>query len=345
MKLSLCIATYNRAGYIGQTLDAILSQLTPQVELVIVDGASQDDTPALMSEYVKRYPQIVYYREPLNSGVDGDFDKAVTYASGEYCWLMSDDDIIAPGAVAAVLARLDDQPQIVIVNSQIRDKHLSVVLKARQLQFDTDRNYGPQDHERFFSDTGSYLSFIGAVVVQRAWWLGRERSAYYESLFIHMGVIFQQPAPERVKIIAEPLIWIRYGNALWTARAFEIWILKWPRLVWSFDHFGVQAKQNVSPQLPASSLKALLWYRAIGAYGPQQRVSLFLNKDHAQLHMLARVVSHLPVKAANAALALYCYLSNHGDAPMKLYDLARIREASLLARWLARRSRFPETEK
>lgn len=52
-ELSICIATYNRADFIGQTLDSIVSQNCDGVELVIVDGNSTDLTPQIMSNYVK----------------------------------------------------------------------------------------------------------------------------------------------------------------------------------------------------------------------------------------------------------------------------------------------------
>jgi abequosyltransferase len=42
--LSICIATYNRGGYIGETLDTIIPQLDNDVELLVVDGASTDNT-------------------------------------------------------------------------------------------------------------------------------------------------------------------------------------------------------------------------------------------------------------------------------------------------------------
>src|SRR5687767_2741192 len=88
IKLSICIATFNRARFIGDTLDSILVQMEPGIELVVVDGASHDGTQALMAEYVPRHPEIRYFREARNSGVDGDYDKAVAYARGVYCWLM-----------------------------------------------------------------------------------------------------------------------------------------------------------------------------------------------------------------------------------------------------------------
>ena len=343
--LTICIATFNRADWISQTLDALLAQITPEIEIVIVDGASTDATQAILAAYMIRHPKIVYRREASNSGVDCDFDKAVTYASGEFCWLMSDDDIIVPGAIAKVLDHLNDQPQLVIVNSEICDKQLSTVLKTRQLVINSDREYDAAKHEKFFSDVGSYLSFIGAVVVRRTWWLGRERAKYYGSLFIHMGVIFQLPAPNRVRVIAEPLIRIRYGNALWTARAFEIWVCKWPQLIWSFSHFTPAARQSITLQFPATSLKTLLWYRALGAYSAGERAQFLVGEYSIYTHILAITASRLPVRAVNAALAVYCYFSHHGDARMKLYDLSRVNGASQIARWLAKRSRFPETEK
>jgi hypothetical protein len=344
IRLSLCIATLNRAGYIGQTIDAILPQLTPEVELVVVDGASRDDTPILMAQYERQHPNIVYRREMQNSGVDRDFDKAVGYARGDYCWLMSDDDIIVSGAITQVLACLADAPQAVIVNAEIRDRELHDVLKPRQLALDADREWGKADHERFFADAGSYLSFIGAVIVQRDWWLARERAAFYGSLFIHMGVLFQQPAPARVKCIAQPLVQIRYGNALWTARAFEIWMFKWPSLVWSFDQFSEQARRQVSPRHPGASLRTLVWYRGLGAWGAAQLAS-GAAQEPGVFHALAPLVARLPVRMLNAALAVYCAASRHGDSAMKLYDLAHSAGSSNTARRLARRSRFPGTGK
>jgi abequosyltransferase len=337
MRLSLCIATLNRAGYIGATLDAILPQLTPDVEVVVVDGASTDQTPEVMAAYCGRHPNVVYRREPGNSGVDADFDKAVNYARGDYCWLMSDDDLVVPGAIARVLDQLADAPQALIVNAEIRDRELVGLLKPRQWEGTQDRRYDASGHESFFAEAGSYLSFIGGVVVERRWWLARDRAPFYGSLFIHVGVLFQQPAPSLVKVLAEPLVRIRYGNALWTARAFDIWMFKWPSLVWSFEHFSEAARQRVSPRRPGASLKTLLWYRGLGAWGAAQL------RGATALHALAPVVARLPVRLLNAALAAYCGASRHGDSAMKLYDLAQGSGSSALARRLARRSRFPET--
>ena len=48
--LSICIATLNRGNFIGETLDSILSQITPEIEIVIIDGASTDNTEEVINK-------------------------------------------------------------------------------------------------------------------------------------------------------------------------------------------------------------------------------------------------------------------------------------------------------
>jgi len=116
--LSICIATYNRAGFIGETLDSILHQLTDEVEIVVVDGASTDATPTVMERYAADCPGLRYVRLPAKGGVDQDYCKAVECARGEYCWLFPDDDLFKPGAVKRVLDELRNGPCLVIVNAE-----------------------------------------------------------------------------------------------------------------------------------------------------------------------------------------------------------------------------------
>jgi abequosyltransferase len=216
--LSICIATYNRCTYIAQTLEAILDRLPAGVELVIVDGASSDNTAAVIEPFARASSAVRYIRESSNSGVDRDFDKAVCHARGEYCWLMSDDDVLVPGAVARVLEQLEPPLDLLVVNSRICNADLSVELSPRYLGITSDRCYDAKSGDSFLGEVGDYLSFIGGVVIRQSRWLERER--YLGTLFIHAGVIFQAPL-SRIKILADSLIVIRYGNAMWSDRGYE----------------------------------------------------------------------------------------------------------------------------
>ncbi len=194
--LSICIATYNRAGFIGETLASIIPQLNDDVELLIVDGASTDNTEGVVLNYIDAALRIRYVRLPIKGGVDQDFCKAVELAGGKYCWLMSDDDLLRPGAVRAVLEELrHDNYSLIIVNSEVRNRDFSKLIDKRRLQIDCNKIYAPEESENFFVDTANYLSFIGCVVINRHLWNGREKERYFGSSFIHVGVIFQSTIP------------------------------------------------------------------------------------------------------------------------------------------------------
>jgi glycosyltransferase involved in cell wall biosynthesis len=331
-KLSICIATYNRDAYIAATLDSILDSLPAEVEVVIVDGASPDNTAAVVAPYVLRNDAVRYFREPANSGVDRDYDRAVCYARGGFCWLMTDDDILVPGAVSRVLAELEPSLDLLVVNSQVRSVDLGVELNPRILKFTGNQEYDAGSGDRLLGDAGGYLSFIGAVVIRRSTWLEREREPYFGTLFIHVGVIFQAPL-ERVKILADPLITIRYGNAMWTSRGFEIWMFKWPALIWSFSGFSDEAKLRVVSREPWRQWGRLLQYRALGCYSYPDFLKLFRDKGRGGMRQL--VASLVPAVAANCLAAIYGFTVKR-KAREAIYDLARSRDASRLTRLVAR---------
>lgn len=332
--LSVCIATFRRAEFIAATLDSIVGQLEGGVELVIVDGASPDLTPEVVAPYLARYPAIRYFREEENSGVDRDYDKAVDYARGEYCWLMTDDDLLKPGAIRRVINALREGRSLVLVNAEVRNADLSYILVDRKLPMREDRTYGPGDREDFFSECLNYLSFIGCVVIRRTIWLGRDRDSYFGTLFVHVGVILQSPWIGDVYVVCDPLIVIRYGNAMWTSRGFEIWAFKWPGLVWSFAGYADETKRLVCPKEPWRRIKMLFYYRAIGAFSLEEFRSCVSGRTRGMCRAVAFLTACLPGSIANLVSVLYFALINKSALTMK-YDLLRSSYATAASRWLS----------
>jgi abequosyltransferase len=267
--LSICIATYNRASYIGETLDSIIPQLNDDVEILVVDGASTDNTENIMQSYVSVDPRIRYIRLSSKGGVDQDYDKSVEFSRGEYCWLFTDDDLLKSGAIAAVKAAIKEGYDLLVVNAEVRNRDMSVLLERQRIVIEQNKIFAPGSDEQLFIDSLHYLSFIGAVVIRRSIWVSRDRESYFGTEFVHVGVIFQQPMPGFALIIAQPFISIRLGNAQWTPRSFDIWMFRWPKLVWSFNHISEQAKQSVYSREPWRNLRTLIVHRSAGSYSIQ----------------------------------------------------------------------------
>ena len=264
--LSICIATYNRAGFIGETLDSILPQMDDDVELLVVDGASTDNTEDVVRKFAQKESRIRYVRLSAKGGVDQDYDKSVELARGEYCWFFTDDDLLKPEAVAAVKEAINKGYDLVVVNAEVRDRELSVILGRRRIIMQDNKAYAPSNMEHLFIDALDYLSFIGGVVIRRSIWLSRERELYFGTEFVHVGVIFQKPLPGPALIIAEPYVIIRFGNGQWTSRSFDIWMFKWPKLVWSFKDISDGAKRSVTRRDPWRNFKKLIIQRSEGGY-------------------------------------------------------------------------------
>jgi glycosyltransferase involved in cell wall biosynthesis len=266
MRLSICIATYNRAGVIGETLASILPQLREGVELLVVDGDSPDATESIVRACFGARTDCRYVRLPRKGGVDQDYCLAVEQAHGDYCWLMTDDDTLKPQALDRVLDALRTDPDLLVVNAEVAGPDLGATLLDRKLRIDVDREVGPGRADELLALAGDLLTFIGSVVIRRQTWLARDPAPYLGTEFIHVGMIFQRPLERHTLVIAAPLVRIRYGLAQWSRRAFEIWMFRWPRLIWSLPGFSDAARNTVCPREPWRLTARLVTMKAQGAY-------------------------------------------------------------------------------
>lgn len=320
--LSICIATLNRAAFIGETLNSIISQVTEEVEIVIVDGASTDNTEEVVKSYQQKFPRLRYDRLAVKGGVDQDYCRAVELAQGDYCWLFTDDDVLKPGAIKAVLDALQHNYGLILVNAEVRNINLSKVLKERCLNFIVDRVYQKEYAEKLFIDAADYLSFIGCVVIKRSLWNEREKEQYFGTEFVHVGVIFQSPIYDNTVALADPLISIRYGNALWMGRSFELFLFKWPILIWSFSDFSDAAKYQVRPREPWRRARELLVYRAKGSYSMKEYKKFLKPRLSNPIErFVARVIAQVPGFFLNFGLYVYFSISHYSNPETRLVDL------------------------
>ncbi len=313
-RLSICIATYNRADVIGQTLDSIISQIRDEVEIVVVDGASTDNTANVIRRYQNLCSAIHYHRMPVKGGVDRDYCHAVSFATGDYCWLLTDDDIVKPGAINTILTLLQRKYSLIILNAEVWDQKLSNRLEQKHLHLDTDTFYEPSSRERLFIETVTYLSFIGAVVIDRTLWNERIKEPYIGTEFIHVGVIFQKELPHGAFAVAEPIIIIRYGNAQWSPRYFEIWMIKWPDLIWSFSDIDDAVKARICSRTPWNSMQVLFLHRAFGAYSLLEYNRYIRVRLDSRLRLIfTKIIALFPGLIPNLLSVIYFTMVSSND--------------------------------
>lgn len=93
-KVSVIIPVYNTAPYLTQCLDSIINQSLKQLEIIIVDDGSSDDSWEIISTYAKKYPDKIQAFHKENGGQATARNLALRYAKGEYLGFVDSDDWI-----------------------------------------------------------------------------------------------------------------------------------------------------------------------------------------------------------------------------------------------------------
>ncbi|HXP59390.1 MAG TPA: glycosyltransferase family 2 protein [Dongiaceae bacterium] len=114
-KFSVVIPTYNRANYLKRGLDAILAQGYPELELIVIDGGSTDGTVELLKSYGTRISRWLSERD---GGEYFAINKGLGLAGGALIKVMTDDDVLRPGAFHHAAEFLEAHPEIDIVFGQ-----------------------------------------------------------------------------------------------------------------------------------------------------------------------------------------------------------------------------------
>ena len=101
---SVVIPTYNRATFIGATLNSVLTQTFPHLEILVVDDGSQDNTVEVVSCYPD--PRLrYYYKENAERGAARNYGLA--HAVGEYVIFLDSDDIFHPNHLSTLYAAIE----------------------------------------------------------------------------------------------------------------------------------------------------------------------------------------------------------------------------------------------
>lgn len=99
--ISVIIAVYNGEKYIAETINSVLAQDYPSIELVVIDDGSTDGT----ADIVRNFPQVKYFHMP-NAGLGAARNNGVRRASGEYLAFIDADDLWLPEKLRVQMQRL-----------------------------------------------------------------------------------------------------------------------------------------------------------------------------------------------------------------------------------------------
>ena len=111
--VSVAIPSYNAAGTLAETLDSVLGQTYPNVEVIVVDDGSTDNTQGVLARYAER----VHVVRKSNGGLASARNAGFVAAQGKYIALLDADDLCMPERIAVQVAYMERSPDIVLCSS------------------------------------------------------------------------------------------------------------------------------------------------------------------------------------------------------------------------------------
>ena len=118
-KISIIVPTYNRSSYLVKTINSILSQDYKNIEIIVSDNASDDNTQSIMSNIVSKDSRVLYYRNEENIGINKNYNFALSKATGEFIHVFSDDDIMLPECLSVKMNIFKQYPKVGLIHSDI----------------------------------------------------------------------------------------------------------------------------------------------------------------------------------------------------------------------------------
>lgn len=115
--VSIVLPVYNGARYLREAIQSCLAQSYRHWELIIVDDASTDATPAIIAEYSRLDPRIRSLRHEHNRKLPAALNTGFAAALGDYLTWTSDDNRYRPHALATLVAFLEERPDVNVVYS------------------------------------------------------------------------------------------------------------------------------------------------------------------------------------------------------------------------------------
>lgn len=187
MLISVCIPQYNRSKYLLAVLESIRIQDYPEVEVVISDDCSTDDSLEAIPQYIAQvqsstHVRFKYIRQPKNLGYDGNLRAALGAGEGEYLFVLGNDDALPDKDTLSKLAGVLEQlsyPDVAFTNYHLFAKPSEVQRRARATAI---IGSGPDIAVKTFRS----FSFVAGFVIKHAAFKQHNTAKYDGSVYVQI---------------------------------------------------------------------------------------------------------------------------------------------------------------
>jgi glycosyltransferase involved in cell wall biosynthesis len=256
--LSICIPTFNRAHYLENMLQCLVRECATvgdQVEIVISDNCSDDDTAALVERFRGKL-RIRYHRNARNIGPAANVVFVPSLASGTYCWMFGDDDLLVPGALREVLGLLRESPETLAIvvgysyqqecnRAQYTAEDAPISFERPVFQCDPEPKWVPRWEDTFFATASPALhtSIVSCVFNRHHWMQHAPDVAALSSVdaLTSLESTFPHTLTWAAFLVGKPVVFAPKPFVYFFVGAQEWFKPKWATIMFSF---GLELAQH-----------------------------------------------------------------------------------------------------
>lgn len=147
--VSVFIVTYNSSDNIIDALDSVKSQTYQNIELIVSDDCSSDNTRELVKEWFldngDRFVRSELVETPVNTGTSANYNRAVRACKGEWLKMLDGDDMLLPDCIEKNIQFVSDESNAEVVFSDVQN------FKISKGEIIILNKFFTKDHEIFFS--------------------------------------------------------------------------------------------------------------------------------------------------------------------------------------------------
>lgn len=161
-KFSIIIAVYNVQRYLGETIESVINQsigFEENVEIVLVDDGSIDNSAVVCKDYVKKYPENIIYIKKKNGGAASARNEGIKVARGQYINFLDSDDLLHEKALEKVYEFFNEHTEVDMVTLPIECIERQQGLYHRYVKFGNESlvvNLDSRPQDYVFSSAASF---------------------------------------------------------------------------------------------------------------------------------------------------------------------------------------------
>lgn len=176
-KISIITPSFNQGQFLEQTIDSVLSQNYPNLEYIIIDGASTDNSVEIIKKYEKH---LHFWTSEKDNGQSDAINKGLKYASGEIINWLNSDDYYEQDSLKKVAHYFEDENTLVVAGKSNIWKNIKICKQSTgtDIYNSVEKTIGfarIDQPETFFSKKAiDKMGFLNAnlhYVMDREWWI------------------------------------------------------------------------------------------------------------------------------------------------------------------------------